>query len=159
MVGSINFPEIEAGSILRARYEDFNGFDRLENFERAPHVRISGVEEIKLSADELVSSLLSLGEHEPAYILDSCGVGHLGSHLLIAGLRPVDVFEIERDDPAAALDLLDEKLASGHAAVFTLSYDFGMALQLGSPRQRRLGLNEPDLHLALFDFLIVHDYD
>src|SRR5215218_11032420 len=121
----------------------------------ASRVRISTVLEINLSADELVSSLLSLDKNEPVYILDSCGVGHLGSHLLIAGFRPIEIFEIGNKDADETLRILDEKLAQGYAAIFTLSYDFGIKLQPISVRGRRKDSAEPDLYLALFDSLIV----
>ncbi|MEP6705773.1 MAG: hypothetical protein ABJB34_13285, partial [Acidobacteriota bacterium] len=123
------------------------------------HVRISAVLEIKFSADELVLALLRVSESEPVYILDSCGVGHLGSHLLIAGLRPVEVFEVTSDDSDETLALLDENLTKGLAAIFTLSYDLGMKLPPFVTTTQHADLAEPDLFLALFDSLLVHDYD
>lgn len=120
-------------------------------------VRIDAVFEINLSADELVAKLLRLSESEPVYILDSCGVGHLGSHLLIAGLRPVEAVEVSNDDARETLRLLDEKLSCDLAAFFTLSYDFGVKLQQTS--NMVVETAEPDLFLALFDSLIIHDYD
>ncbi len=123
------------------------------------HVRINAVFEIKLSADELVAKLLGLSENEPVYILDSCGIGHLGSHLLIAGLRPVETIEFANDDPEGTLRLLDSKLTSNNAAILTLSYEFGTKLQPISTTPKPIDRGEPDLFLALFDLLIVHDYD
>ena len=110
--------------------------------------------EINLSADDLVGALLSLSKREPVFILDSCGVGHLGSHLLIAGLRPVDSLQFRSD----SLSHIDAALARGHAAIFTLSYEFGMELQPGSSRRARRNSDEPDLFIAHFDSLIIHDY-
>ena len=114
--------------------------------------------EINLSADELVSSLLSVNKDEPVYILDSCGVGHLGSHLLIAGVRPVEMVEMAEKGAPETLELLDRKLSKNLAAVFTLSYDFGTTLQPVSTDPSFFGA-EPDLFLALFDVLVIHDYD
>jgi len=115
--------------------------------------------ELTLSADELVTSLLRISKTETVCILDSCGVGHLGSHLLIAGIRPVDLLEISNDDPEETLRLLDEKLVLGMAAMFTLSYDFGVKVQQVSAKIKPTLQEEPDLFLALFDALVVHDYD
>lgn len=100
-----------------------------------------------------------MSKTETVCILDSCGVGHLGSHLLIAGIRPVDVLEVSNDDPEETLRLLEQKVALGMAAMFTLSYDFGVKLQQLSPRVKEKAQDEPDLFLALFDALVVHDYN
>jgi para-aminobenzoate synthetase component 1 len=119
-------------------------------------VRIVAVREIQLSADELVSKLLAISERETVCILDSCGVSHLGSHLLIAGVRPVEVLEISNDDALQTLCTLESKLSHELAAVMTLSYDFGSKLQLRSDVAYQ---SEPDVFLSLFDSLIIHDYD
>ena len=115
--------------------------------------------EIKLSADQLVAGLLRLSESEPVYFLDSCGVGHLGSHLLIAGVRPVETIEFSNAGPEDTLRILDEKFSQNLAAIFTLSYDFGTKLTPTSFVARPPALDEPDVSLALFDVLIIHDYD
>jgi len=110
--------------------------------------------EINLSADGLAGVLLTISEREPVFILDSCGVGHLGSHLLIAGLRPVESIEF-RNDSLADLDVaLDRDLA----AIFTLSYEFGIQLQPDGSQTGKKGSDEPDVFIALFDVLIIHDY-
>jgi para-aminobenzoate synthetase component 1 len=132
---------------------------RTSKSTRPEHVRIIAVFEIKLSADQLVANLLRLSESEPIYFLDSCGVGHLGSHLLIAGVRPVEILELTNADPEDTLRILDEKLSHNYAAIFTLSYDFGTKLSPPSGKMRVPSLEEPDVCLALFDSLIVHDYD
>jgi para-aminobenzoate synthetase component 1 len=107
---------------------------------------------LNLSADRLISLLV---QRKRAAVLDSCGVGHLGSHLLIAGVEPVET--IEMDGPAAeTLHILSERLSHGLAAVFTVSYDFGLKLQNISSRHKKT--SEPDIYLALFDSLVVHDY-
>lgn len=115
--------------------------------------------DIKLTADTLVASLLKISESEPVCILDSCGVGHLGSHLLIAGVRPAEVVEVSNDDPSKTLELLNAKFATDQAAMFTLSYDLGIKLQETSQKPTPPDAEEPDLFLALFDVLVIHDYD
>lgn len=114
--------------------------------------------EIEVSADEVVSGLLRLSREEPVYILDSCGVGHLGSHLLVASFRPLETIEVSNDDTERTLRLLDQKLSGDLAAFFTLSYDFGVKLHQTSIATRK-ETQESDLFLALVDFLIIHDYD
>jgi para-aminobenzoate synthetase component I len=115
------------------------------------------VRQIELSADEIVSGLLRLSEREPVFLLDSCGVGHLGSHLLIASFRPIEMIEVSDEDPERTLRMLDRRPSDDLAAFFTLSYEFGAKLQYISESFRETA--EPDLFLALVDFLIIHDYD
>lgn len=93
--------------------------------------------------DELVRGLLKLSETEPVSILDSCGVGHLGSHLLIAGLR---------GDRMVSPDL-DGLAAGDRPSIFTLSYGFGARLNGVESHA-----DEPEVFAAKFDSLIVHDY-
>lgn len=117
--------------------------------------------EITLSADKLIKGLLTLAETENVCILDSCGVGHLSSHLLIAGIKPSELLEFSRDDPAETLRIFGEKLGPGNlAAIFTISYDFGLKLQEIKPCEKELEiLPEPDIFIALFDCLVLHNYD
>ena len=116
--------------------------------------------QLSITADNLVSSLLRLSEKETVCLLDSCGVGHLGSHLLIAGIEPVEVFELTNDDPSETLKFHDEKLCGASAAIFTISYDFGQKLLGLKNREKEFtGSHEPDVYLALFDTLVVHDYN
>src|SRR5438445_2389008 len=84
--------------------------------------KIASMHQIDMTADELVSALLDLASDETVCILDSCDVGHLGSHLLIAGVEPIEVIEITNDDAAETLRVLDEKLSDKLAAIFTISY-------------------------------------
>lgn len=124
----------------------------------ASHARIDAVLELELTADRLVSALLGTSASRRVCILDSCGVGHLGSHLLVAGVAPVDVVEVSNSDPHETLKRLDE-VPADHAAIFTLSYDLGVRL-LGVRADPHRDHNvEPDLFLATFDALIFHDYD
>jgi len=113
------------------------------------------VREIDLSADDLVARLLSLAETRQVCILDSCGVGHKGSHLLMAGVDPIEQISIAFE-PELALAALDSAAAGSNAAIFTLSYDLGRLLQNVGTRHEPT--SEPLLFLARFSSLIVHDY-
>ncbi|MEP6944634.1 MAG: anthranilate synthase component I family protein [Acidobacteriota bacterium] len=113
--------------------------------------------EIDMSADELVSSLLGIAETEPVCILDSCGAGHLGSHLLIAGIEPRSIIEFSDNDPEITLSKFDSLLSGGEALFFSMSYDFGMRVQRIVSRHPR-GV-EPDLFAATFETLLIHDYE
>ncbi len=117
--------------------------------------------EINLSADELVAALLNLVDERNVCILDSCGVNHLESHLLIAGINPVEILEISNENPKDSLNILDEKLSQTNlACIFTISYDFGLKLENIKPRKKQFSaFDEPDLFLAFFDCLVVHDYN
>jgi para-aminobenzoate synthetase component 1 len=121
-------------------------------------LKSTGVLEIKLTADQLVAKLLYLSKTESVCLLDSCGVGHLGSHLLLAGVRPVEVVQLSGDRLDETLRILDEKLAGPQAGIFTLSYDLGLKLQ-GVSTTHRPASPEPPVFLALFDALLIHDYD
>lgn len=114
------------------------------------------MQEIDVTADALTDALLRISEDEVVSVLDSSGVRHLGSHLLIAGIRPVESVEYTSHDVDDLLEVIDSKLSGNLAAVFTLSYDFGSKLQRIPTRHVP---NEPDVYLALYDALIVHDYD
>lgn len=114
--------------------------------------------EIQLSADELVEKLLNLPDELNLCLLDSCGVSHLDSHLLIAGINPIERVEIVEPDAEKTLEFLDEKLTQNKLSAFlTISYDFG--LKLNKIQSRHRNLYEPDIFLALFDVLIIHDYN
>lgn len=116
---------------------------------------ISFVYRLDVNADDLASALLGISDELSVCILDSCGVGHLGSHLMIAGVEPVHRFEFsgERKD---CLERIERELKGDRAVFFTLSYDLGRKLQgvTGS-----FDPVEPDIYLAEFDALVVHDYD
>ena len=114
---------------------------------------------LDLPADELVSALLSLAAQERVCILDSCGIGHLGSHLLIAGIEPVEVIEISNDDTNQTLQILDQKLTDDFAAIFTLSYEFGRKMLDIGNCQFVTESPEPDAFVACFDALVIHDYN
>ena len=110
--------------------------------------------EIQVSIDQLIASLVRVPN---VAILDSCGVGHLGSRFMICGVGPVETLGLDSDDAAESLDRLQKKLERGLAAIFTISYDFGARLQ-GIVSRHQHEVRENDIHFALFDSLIVHDY-
>jgi para-aminobenzoate synthetase component 1 len=108
---------------------------------------------LEYSADELAAALV---RREGAALLDSCGVGHLGSHLLVAGVDPIETITLSEERPADSLYELERHLSRGMAAIFTVSYDFGAKLQ--NIRSRHETGDEPDIYIALFENLLVHDY-
>ena len=115
--------------------------------------------EIEFSADRLVSALLNLSKREPVCLLDSGGASNLGSHLLIAGIRPLESLEIT-GEAEKTLGILDGKISGEDiACIFTISYDFGLKLQKIKPRPKEFAtFSEPDVTLAAFDCLVIHDY-
>src|SRR3982750_1525952 len=99
---------------------------------------------VEISAEQIVGALLALPGERRVSILDSCGVGHLGSHLLIAGVDPVEVIRFD-GDAVRSLSEFQEVLGRGCAAIFTLSYNFGRMLQ-GVTSTHENELNEPDIY-------------
>jgi para-aminobenzoate synthetase component I len=116
--------------------------------------------EINLSADQLIASLLALSEIEQVCFLDSCGVSHLGSHLLVAGINPCETFEISNENADETLEIFEQKLNENFASFFTISYEFGLKINKIKPRPKEFtAFQEPDIFFASFDNLIIHDYD
>ncbi len=112
------------------------------------------------SSDELVAALLALSETENICLLDSCGVDYSGSNFLIAGINPIEFFEITNEKPSKTLQFLDDKLSSDNLlSIFTISYEFGLKLEKINPREKNhKHFSEPDIFLAQFGCLVVHDY-
>ena len=105
--------------------------------------------------DHIIQALLSQPPERGACILDSCGRGGPGENRLIAAIDPVSV--VETAHPDAALTALEQALNDPNlSAVFTLSYDIGVKMVGLRSRHRP---DSPGLYLALFDSLLVHDYD
>lgn len=111
---------------------------------------------IRATAADVVNAFSSLAAERRAAVLDSSGVGYLGSHLLIAAADPVDVFEL-KNGGQESLDELTDFVTRGGATIFTMSYEFGATLQ---PKLIRAVLteNEPFAYAARFGALVVHDY-
>jgi para-aminobenzoate synthetase component 1 len=117
--------------------------------------------EINISAGELVKALLSLDASANLCLLDSCGVAYGNSHLLIAGFDPIEVCTIRGQSAADTLNRLDQKLSehTNSAAFFTLSYDLGLKIENIATRHTvSRDFPEPDIYLAFFDTLVIHDY-
>jgi len=116
------------------------------------------VKEISATAADVVNAFSALPPERRAAILDSSGVGYLGSHLLIAGVDPVKTFEV-RTGGLEGLSELAGLLNTNFASIFTLSYEFGASLQ---PKPIRIPeaakSKEPLAYVAQFDALIIHDY-
>ena len=112
-----------------------------------------------ISAAAVAASLTAAGSGRGVCILDSCGVGRPGSNRQIAGIDPVEVVELTGGEPELTLKRLNELLnADSRAAVFTLSYDLGRQL-IGLPQDPPQRTQEPTAYVALYDTLLVHDYD
>ncbi|MBK7707125.1 MAG: aminodeoxychorismate synthase component I [Acidobacteria bacterium] len=109
------------------------------------------------SANDLVGRLLRLAASEELCLLDSAGAKYAGSRFLICGLRAAERIEICSPNASDTVRLVDEKISSHPFSIFTFSYDFGLKLQNIESRHRNVA--EPDVFLALFDCLLIHDYD
>jgi para-aminobenzoate synthetase component 1 len=117
--------------------------------------------EINLSAEDLVKTLLSLDAAANLCLLDSGSATYGNSHQLIAGIYPLEICRIEDLNADEALAVLEQKLSAhpGAAAIFTISYDFGLKLENIPTRHSEIkGFPEPDIFLAFFENLIIHDY-
>lgn len=115
--------------------------------------------EINISVDKLINSLLNLSQTEQICLLDSCGVSHLGSHLLVAGIRPVKILELNGDS-GASLEQFQYETNKNFASIFTIAYKFGLKINnLDFKENINLNFIEPDIFAAFFDCLIVFDYD
>ncbi len=114
---------------------------------------------LPLSVEELISKLLSLSKTEQVSILDSCDSSYSGARYLIAGIRPVNITEFSGPASQIVQDLSNIFASTEYAAVLTLSYDLGADLQSRAKRVRSTSpVDEPPAYLALYDSLIVHDY-
>ncbi len=141
--------------------------------------------EIPLSADDVLRALLSLSPRRRLSLLDSCGAREPSGRFLIAGFDPFEIIEargaemrraspVENDKRVTkgdALDALDAMLAEYHlpyplpehlpaagACIATFSYEFAHRLErLHLKSAPRLSA-EPDVVLAFYDTLVIHDY-
>lgn len=115
------------------------------------------MENLNVSAEDLIRALLSINDKRKVYILDSCGVfGE--NHFLLASFDPIKTFKISHEDPKDSLTQLDDLFKTENVfCIFTISYDFGLKLNKIQRRQNYYS-SEPDIFLAIFDFLIIHDY-
>jgi para-aminobenzoate synthetase component 1 len=141
--------------------------------------------EVPFTADNLVRSLLSLSPHRRLSLLDSGGARGSAARFLIAGFDPFEVVETrgnqititrrgERNElvmHANALDVLDERLDEyqvqhalpehlpvAGACIATFSYDLVHQLEHLRLSSKPRVSDEPDVVLAFYDTLVVHDY-
>lgn len=111
---------------------------------------------LSFTSDELVRRLLAISKERNLYLLDSCNKGRY----LIASFNPVSLLDIESQSAKRVLSQMEKLLRiSSFAFVVTVSYEFGLKLNRISQRIKPVSSRlEPDLSVAIFDFLIVHDY-
>jgi para-aminobenzoate synthetase component 1 len=123
-------------------------------------IETNTMREIKISPNSLVLSLLSLSEFAKVCILDSCNDTYPDSHLLIAGINPVETLQFSDDDFEKSLEGFNKKLIQNNfAGIFTIAYDFGLKLEKMKFRKKEFStFPEPDIFLAVFDCLIIHGY-
>jgi para-aminobenzoate synthetase component 1 len=117
--------------------------------------------EINLSAEDLVKALLSLGAKADLCLLDSATATHGNSHQLIAGIYPIEICRIEDQNAGETLAILERKLKAhpNAAGIFTIAYDLGLKLENIPARHNGIkDFREPDIFIAFFEGLIVHDY-
>ena len=108
-----------------------------------------------MSADDLAAAFLGSEAARGSCLLDSCGVGHLGSHLMFAACHPVEAVSITGRNAEQALEEFERLLSRGRPVIFTLSYELG--LELNGIESRHIA-NEPLIFAAAFDAIAVHDY-
>jgi para-aminobenzoate synthetase component 1 len=135
--------------------------------------------EVPFSADEVLRALLDLPPRRRVSILDSCGARGQTGRFLIAGFDPRETVEARGEEirltqageragrifRGDALRLLDERLTARRASLFaggvcvaTFSYELAHRLEPSLLKARRPASDEPDVTLAFYDALVVHDY-
>jgi para-aminobenzoate synthetase component 1 len=141
--------------------------------------------EIPFSADNLLRSLLSLSTDLRLSVLDSCIARNSPERFLIAGFAPCEIIEArgnqisitrrgeegERVMRGDALAVLDERLAEHRsprlwaehlpvagACIATFSYELVHQLERLRLTCARHVSDEPDMVLAFYDTLVIHDY-
>jgi para-aminobenzoate synthetase component I len=113
------------------------------------------VTRIDVNPDQIVERLLNVGKDAGICMLDSCSSVHRGSEWLLAGVSPLETFEITNRDAGETLRVIDEILTGDKAAVFSISYDFGGKLENIGDQTSSV---EPDIFASLFDTLLIHNY-
>ena len=108
-----------------------------------------------MDADDIAAALLAQGGGQGVCILDSCGVRHLGSRLMIAGAEPVETLELNGPDANKTLTRFEDFINKGLPAIFTLGYGLGLSLNRIESIHNEA---EPFIYAAAFDALAIHDY-
>lgn len=132
------------------------------------------MQEINLTAEQLVKNLLSLGKSAQLCLFDSCGRTLGGSRYLIAGIKPAESVEFHCRTQAEAFEVLrflDERLNfyqaksnvsqpfGGGFCAATLAYDFGLLLEDLTPREKEFGgVDEPLATFTFYENYLIHDY-
>jgi para-aminobenzoate synthetase component 1 len=143
------------------------------------------VREIPFSAANLLRSLLSLPTELRLSVLDSCIARNSLERFLIAGFAPSEIIEargnqisitrrgeeVGRVIRGDALSVLDERLAEhssprlrvehlpvAGACIATFSYELVHQLERLRLNSARHVSDEPDMVLAFYDTLVIHDY-
>jgi para-aminobenzoate synthetase component 1 len=141
--------------------------------------------EIPFSADTLLRALLALPPTLRLSLLDSCGARDSSARFLIAGFDPCELIEargnqlsirwrnekqvlIQHGDALATLDErlakyyvpgpLPEHLPAAGACIATFSYELVHQLERLRLNSARHVSDEPDMVLAFYDTLVIHDY-
>lgn len=141
--------------------------------------------ELPLSADKLLRALFALSPRRRLSLLDSCGAREPSGRFLIAGFDPFEIIEArgaemrrtlggKSDEPftnSDALNALDERLAgyrvsyrlpehlpAAGACIATFSYELVHRLERLHLKSAPRISNEPDVVLAFYDTLVIHDY-
>ncbi|MDT4965453.1 MAG: para-aminobenzoate synthetase component [Acidobacteriota bacterium] len=131
------------------------------------------VQTIPLTVDQVLRALLALDPERRLSLLDSCGAPDASARFLIAGFDPFEVIEDRGNAPAHVdpLDLLDARLfqlrserpekslPAGGACIATFSYELVHRLERLRLSPRSSGSEEPEVVLAFYDTLVVHDYN
>jgi para-aminobenzoate synthetase component 1 len=133
------------------------------------------IHEVPLSADEALRALLNLSPQRRVSILDSCGARGQSAQVLIAAFDPHETIEargeeihVTQSDQSVsrvvrgdALRLLDERLAALPArgiCVATFSYELAHRIESLRLKPQQHLSGEPDMTLAFYDTLVIHDY-
>lgn len=118
------------------------------------------MQEFDLTADEIISTLMSLPNEVPLCLLDS-SASRSGERRLIAGIGPREFLGTWSRDPENTLDELDECLAiKDRVFFFAIAYDLGLKLQnIESRHNRNRFPDAKDITLYSFDAIAIHDYN
>lgn len=133
------------------------------------------IQEVHYSADDVLRALLNLSPRRRVSILDSCGARGPSARFLIAGFDPREAIEASGEEirltqsgqsdsrvvRGDVLNLLDERLAAHLPAQFcvaTFAYELAHRLEPSRLKSARHASGEPDVTLAFYDALVVHDY-
>ena len=147
------------------------------------HIVTPSVQTIPLTVDQVLRALLALDPERRLSLLDSCGAPDPSARFLIAGFDPFEVIEAggKDDRPRSVgeqaahanvdpLELLDARLIefrserpakslpAGGACIATFSYELLHRLERLRVGSRSTESEDPEVVLAFYDTLVIHDY-